>query len=262
MNLLVLLAGIADPKWPVSGIAVGDDGTDVVTGIPTVLSPFDEAALELALKLRDARPETHITAALMGSPATATLMRHVAGFRPDDTIHVDAIAWPRWDLRQVALCLSSLVDGAQVAPQLILMGREFGDADDGTVAACLAAELHRPYVARIQEIVAGTEAPRLLRESAEGEEQFEVTVPMLASVTNDRRNRLRHPLMKNVMAAKRATLPLRVLPPVQPITRVRLTEAAKAESGRRATQCRKLHGDTSDVVDALGDFLSAWKSAR
>ena len=262
MNLLVVLAGIADPKWPVTKLAISSDGADVATEIPTVLSPFDEAALEVALKLRDAQPNTHITAALLGSPATTALMRHVASFRLDQTLHVDARTWPRWDLHELSSQLRSLIEGIQPQPQLILMGREFGDTDDGTTPACVAAELRRPYVAHIQQIIASNELPNLYRESSDGEETIEVAVPMLASVTNDRRNRLRHPLMKNVMEARRATLPLVAVPGAHPNARLRVTSAARAESGRRAAQGRTLHGASPEVIAALGDFLNSSTPAR
>ena len=74
MNIAVLLAGIVDPKWPLQGLHLGAGG--VVAGddkLPGKLSPFDEAALETALKLRDADPDVNICAFLLGGPQSGQL---------------------------------------------------------------------------------------------------------------------------------------------------------------------------------------------
>ena len=95
---------------------------------------------------------------------------------------------------------------------LILIGREFGDHDVGVIAACLAAELDRPFFALVQAVRWDGDRLELLREQGVVEETVGVEEQLVASVTNDRRNRLRHPLMKNVMEAKRAVIPV-VVPP-------------------------------------------------
>ena len=51
MNIVVLIGGVHDPKWP---IALGDEGSAIPAAENQVLSPFDEAALEVALRIRDA----------------------------------------------------------------------------------------------------------------------------------------------------------------------------------------------------------------
>jgi len=70
MNVLVLISGIADPKWP---LPPQPDATalQIHASRYAVMSPFDEAALELALKLRDADPSVAITAVVAGGEALA-----------------------------------------------------------------------------------------------------------------------------------------------------------------------------------------------
>ena len=60
MKIVILLAGVADIRFPLHPLSL--DGGAVVEGAGArrLLSPFDEAALEVALKLRDARPETRL----------------------------------------------------------------------------------------------------------------------------------------------------------------------------------------------------------
>ena len=70
MKVAVLIAGVQDPKWPVtpSG-ALGEEQGDQ----HRIMSPFDEAALEIALRLRDADPAVqimaHVGGGAAGSPA-------------------------------------------------------------------------------------------------------------------------------------------------------------------------------------------------
>ena len=57
MNIVVLIAGVHDPNWP---IATSGDTLPEVDAERQIMSPFDEAALEIALRIRDANPETAI----------------------------------------------------------------------------------------------------------------------------------------------------------------------------------------------------------
>ncbi len=84
MHIAVMIAGIADPKRPLARPASGDwaDLIDAPT-TPFKLSPFDEAALETALKFRDRDPATVITALVTDGSGDLALMRSVAAYRID-----------------------------------------------------------------------------------------------------------------------------------------------------------------------------------
>ena len=66
MNVLVLLSGIADPKWQLPE-PVTETSLRTQRASYPLLSPFDEAALEVALKLRDADEATKIFAKIWHS---------------------------------------------------------------------------------------------------------------------------------------------------------------------------------------------------
>lgn len=71
MNILVLLAGVADNRFPLHGVALAEDGSVVETEpARMVLSPFDEGALELALKLRDKNSKCNVEVLVLGAGAT------------------------------------------------------------------------------------------------------------------------------------------------------------------------------------------------
>src|SRR5688572_25062594 len=108
MNIAVILAGVADPKWPLEIPAPGapriDDGA-----VPRVLSPFDEAALELALRLRDTQPRARITAVLLTPVENDQLLRAVAAYRPDHLHGLDSKSLHRWDARLLSAQLKAVV---------------------------------------------------------------------------------------------------------------------------------------------------------
>lgn len=249
MNVLVLIAGVADPKQPLEG------------PYPRIASPFDESALEVALKLRDADPSVKVHIVLVGTPADESLARALASHRPDRIDWIETPADVAWDAVARAAALAGFVRAVQPAPQLVLIGREFGDFDDGALPACLAASLDRPLVALGQEVTREGASLVVLRERAGFAERISFAAPLVASITNDRRNRLRHPLFKNVMTAKRMAL---ACGPVESVGSATLTLAAKGPMPEpvRAAQCRMVTGDIDAQAAALAEYLLPWRVAE
>lgn len=249
MNVLVLLAGICDPKWPYGAAQ------------PRILSPFDESALEVALQLRDADPTVSLRAVLVSDATDEALARTVLGLRPDSLLRLDDRPGQAWDIVGLAIRIKLLIDQQAVPPDLVLTGRQFGDCDDGALPACLASALGWRHVALIQRLEARARGFMASRERAGVLERICVAAPLVASVTNDRGNRLRHALMKNVMNAKRAAIAS--TPPVDQgsASRVALLRCKAAPAPQRAQACRILQGTVEERVAELADFLGAWSPA-
>jgi electron transfer flavoprotein beta subunit len=94
----------------------------------------------------------------------------------------------------------------------------------------------------------------LMRESGTCEEWLQVDQPLLASVTNDRRNKLRHPLMKNVMQAKRMTF-IRITASAPARVGLSLSQLETAPLIARGGECRLLSGDVAEQAKALIGWL-------
>lgn len=257
MNVLVLLAGIADPKWPLPA-TIAATTLDTQRASYPLLSPFDEAALELALKLRDADASVQIRALVAASSAQDPLLRHVASFRLDEVCAFDTARWPAWNSAALASALSSWVQTLASPPDLLLMGREFGDQDDGSLPPTLAQALAWPLSTLVLEIAAKTgEGLRLVRQQGAVQERVQQDLPILAAVTNHARNRLRHPLLKNVMAAKKMVFDLTALPDGPPTPALRYAGTALATAPARTTACQMLTGDAATQARALAALLMA-----
>lgn len=257
MRVLVFLAGIADPKWPLAFRA--DPPFVMPDAARTILGPFDEAALEIGLAIRDGRRDVHLTVALAGGPGGEALARRIAAHRPDRIFRIDDTDLAPWDGRAFAARLARLVGEEAEPPDLVLIGREFGDHDVGVIAACLAAALGRPQFALVQAVRWDGDRLELVRERGVVEEIARVSTPMVASVTNDRRNRLRHSLMKNVIEAKRAAIPVAV-PPAGDPSRLAVVSIAPPPPAPREVACRLLTGGRDDQVAELARFLATWRA--
>lgn len=244
MKVLVLLAGVLDPKWPVaaSGAALPDRPADRL-----VLSPFDEAALEIALKLRDMQPGIAINAVVAGGHDATKLARaaRALGIADVSTIALTAA----WDQATTATELAKTCEGYD----LILLGREFGDCDDGLIPPMLAGLLGYAYFGKAQAVEAADEV-RLLRENGAFEERCHIVGNLVVSVTNDRRVRLRKPLMKNVMMARQA--PVGTIEPASaPGHGVELLATHELAGTRAPVHCALIEGSLRHQAEQLAAML-------
>lgn len=253
MRVLVLLAGVVDPKWRLDGLALDEVGRAREAGLPRRLSPFDEAALETALQLRDADPTLHLTVALRGDAAAEALLRHIMALKPDRALRFEDAA-PAFDPASLLASLQAVLAATGPA-DLVLTGREFGDADDGVLPPLLAETLGCRFFGPAHLVRSEGASLRLRRLRGPGEEEAVLPMPLLASITNDRGNRLRHPLLKNVMLAKRAPAEVLLAAPAAAATLRPLALAPAVPAERAAGACRMLEGSRAEQIAALAALL-------
>lgn len=261
MQVVALLAGVVDPKWRLERLGLhGAGGLVEEAGLPRRFSPFDEATLETALKLRDADPALRCTAVVVGGPASDGLLRAAMALRPHRAFRFDTTGLPVWDPRAAATLLAGAVAAAGGTPGLVLLGREFGDLDDGVLPALLAEREGWHFCGQAHAVTRAPDGWQARRMRGPREELLRLPSPALVSVTNDRGNRLRHPLMKNVMLAKRE--PLEVVAPAAPDLPQELAAQALAAvppPSRGSGACRIAAGPLDAQVAELAGYLRAWR---
>jgi len=277
MHIAVLLAGVADPRKPLPRPASGDwrelPGSDAIS---YKLSPFDEAALEIALKLRDQGAAARVTVIVTDGGHDNALLRAIAALKPDRVLGLCPPAGqrgnPAWLARHAGDLLRGNGIGREPAgdrlpadaawPDLVLIGREHGDLDDGMAAAYLAESWGLPYVNLALQVQAGASGGwTLLRSGTRQDESLQVPAPAMASISNDKSNRLRHPLMKNVAMAKQFKFE-QVSPDdgfaVTPAATAQLVQAAPCLSSARGAQaCHMFTGSVEEQAAALAAYLRA-----
>lgn len=251
MNVLILICGIADPKWPLPS-PLNLAALQSHASRYAIMSPFDEAALELALKLRDAQPSARISAVVAGGEALA---RKCAEWRLDAVHRFDSGNTDAWDCRGYAGALAQAVAALGSEWSLVLTGREFGDYDDGSVPALLARELRLDHHSLTLAVELREGVLWASRQQGAVVERVRLPAPALLSVTNDSHNRLRHPLLKNVMAARKLKFP--VLTASGAGCGLALSGLAPFTPPTRSSACRMLTGTPQQQAEALAQLLVA-----
>jgi electron transfer flavoprotein beta subunit len=265
MHVAILLAGVADPRKPLPGPASGDwRDLPGAASVSYKLSPFDEAALEIALKIRDQGAASRVTAVVTDGSGDRALMRAIAALKPDRVKGLCPPPAQRGNPAWLARHAPALLREGDAWPDLILIGREHGDLDDGMMPAYLAESWRLPFVAlalRVQARDGG--GWTMLRSGSRQDESLDVPTPAMASISNDKSNRLRHPLMKNVALAKQFKFEHAAPDEAQPAPRATLAQAAPARTASRGTRaCRMFTGPVEEQAAALAAWLRASTTAH
>jgi len=192
-KILVAFKSVPDPY---EAAAPGGPGA----ATKSVINPFDEIAIEEALRIRERSEATEIVGLTIGGAAVDEQVRAAMAMGVDRAIRVDD---PRaLDPYAVARILRAVVD--LEAPQLVLMGKQAVDDDSNQAGQMLAGLLAWPqatFISKIELLDNRTRA-RCTRETDGGLEVIEVNLP--AIVTADLRlNEPRYVSLPGLMKARK-----------------------------------------------------------
>jgi electron transfer flavoprotein beta subunit len=183
-------------------IRVKADGTGVETAnVKMSMNPFDEIAVEEAVRLKEAGKASEIVVVSLGPAACQETIRTALAMGADRGILVqtDAEVQPLG----VAKALKALVDKEQ--PGLVILGKQAIDDDCNQTGQMLAALLGWPVGTFASKVVAGDGVVAVTREVDGGAQTLELTLP--AVVTADLRLNLpRYASLPNIMKAKKKPL--------------------------------------------------------
>jgi len=213
-------------------VRLKSDGTGAdLAGARMSMNPFDEIALEQAIRLKESGAVDEIIVVSVGPRPAADILRRALAMGADRAVLVrsDAPVEPLG----VAKALKSLVerDGAS----LVLLGKQAIDDDNNQTGQMLAALLGWPQATYAAELLVEGDVATVICESDDGLETVRLTLP--AVVTADLRlNTPRHISLPNIMKAKNK--PLEEIAPetlnvdLRPRLRVlRTDEPAKRRAG-------------------------------
>ena len=179
-------------------IQVKPDGSGVVTdGVKLLSNPFDDIALEEALRLRDKGLATEVIVATLGPADCQAHLRNGLAMGANRAIHVvtDGAVQPL----TAARALLKLVEKEQ--PQLVLLGKQAIDDDANQTGQMLATLWGRPQATFASKLDVAGDKATVVREVDAGLETLEVDLP--AVVTTDLRlNEPRFIKLPDIMKAK------------------------------------------------------------
>ncbi|HWV17274.1 MAG TPA: electron transfer flavoprotein subunit beta/FixA family protein [Rhodocyclaceae bacterium] len=196
MKVLVALKRVVDFNVRVRPKA---DGSGVETaGVKMSVNPFDENAIEEALRLKEAGKATEIVAVSLGNAGAQEGLRHALAMGVDRVIHGEA--GDDLDSLSVAKLLKAVVDAEQ--PQLVLLGKQAIDDDAGQTAQMLAALLAWPQAVAVSKLTVEGNAITVVREIDGGTETLSIDLPAVVSA-DLRLNDPRFVKLPNLMMAKK-----------------------------------------------------------
>jgi electron transfer flavoprotein beta subunit len=206
MRIVVCLKQIIDPELPASQFRIDAEAKRQQSDShPLVISPYDENALELALKLKE-QTGGHVAVLSLGQPAAVSALRKGLAMGADEAALISDPALDGSDAFGIATALGHGVQKLGHA-DLIFCGCESGDWADRIVGPILAETLGIAcvtFVARVERQNGRFLAQRVVEE---GYEIWEVTPPALFTVLSDETNTPRYPKVKDIMAASRTAIP-------------------------------------------------------
>ncbi len=201
-------------------IRVKPDGSGVITdGVKMSINPFDEIALEEALRIKEKGLAEEVVAVSIGPADCQQQLRTALAMGADRAIHVqtDAIIEPL----TAAQVLKALADREQ--PILAILGKQAIDDDCSQTGQMLAALWQRPQATFASKVEVDGDKARVTREVDAGLETLEVDLP--AVITTDLRlNEPRYVKLPDIMKAKKK--PLDIIEPAS--LGVTPTEVVKA----------------------------------
>lgn len=181
--------------------------TIVRDGRQSVANPFDTAALEVALALRD-ELGGHVAVLSMGIPDTCRLLRDAIARGADEALLLSDRAFAGADTLATSYALSMGLDELGDA-DLVLCGKMAVDGDTAQIGPELGGILGVPCVTSVTEVLEASDSRVVVRhDTDEGSETVEVPLPAVLTVTKEVAT-LRMPSIAGVRAA--AAAPVRVL---------------------------------------------------
>jgi len=185
MNIVVCVKQIQDPEIPASKFRLDAEGKNVVPpeGIPPVINPYDEQAVELALRLKD-KHGGKITILTIGDDSSIKAIRHALAMGADEGIILNDKAFKGSDSFSTAYILSKAIQKIKNY-DLVLCGRQAADWDEGLVGSIVAENLHLPLVTLVESFDFVENRLQVKRVILDGYQIFSVPLPVVLTISHE-----------------------------------------------------------------------------
>jgi electron transfer flavoprotein beta subunit len=233
----------------------GDRRTVELADIEMVVNPYDEYAVEEALRIKEARGEGEVIVVTVGPESAQAEIRKCLAMGADRGVIAHAPALLGGDGLATARVLAAAL--RELNPDLVLCGKLSIDVESDVVSIAVAEYLGWPHVSLVTKIEAsGDRSLRVAREIEGGKEIVEVALPAVLSAEKGL-NEPRYASLKGIMAAKRKPIDA-----VTPAVDAALVGAAAA--GVRVVAMapppdrvggKKFEGEVEEVVPKVVELL-------
>jgi electron transfer flavoprotein beta subunit len=195
MNIAVLVKLVPDTA---AQIRLTSDRTDVESrDLNWVLNPYDEYAVEEALKIAEAN-SGEVTAIAIGDDMSIDALRKSLAMGANKAVHIKETA--KTDLLGTAKAMVEVIKDSGY--DLILTGFKATDDESAAIGPMVATMLDLPCVTEASELEIADGIATAIREVEGGKEKFSVSLPCLITAQKGL-NEPRYPSLKGIMMAKK-----------------------------------------------------------
>jgi electron transfer flavoprotein beta subunit len=242
MKILVAVKRVVDYNVKVR---VKSDQSGIETAnVKMSMNPFDEIAVEEAVRLKESGVATEVVAVSIGVAQCQETLRTAMAIGADRAILVETDE----EIQPLAVAKIMKAIADKETPQLIILGKQAIDDDSNQTGQMLAALMNIPQATFASKVVIDNQHAQVTREVDGGLETIRIALP--AVVTTDLRlNEPRYVTLPNIMKAKKKTLdtmkPADLGVDVTPrLKTIRVNEPAKRQAG-------VMVADVAALVDKL-----------
>ena len=195
MNILVLIKQVPDTeaKINVAGGKISE------AGIKWTISPYDEIALEEAIRIKEKSGGT-VTALSVGDDSVQNALRSAYAMGADNGIHVKVDGYQMLDSFGIAKAIIAATEGQDF--KVILAGRQGSDSDNGQVPVIYATLKNCGVISYAKKIELQADKAVVECEAEGGEAVYESSYPVVITA-NAGLNEPRYPSLKGIMSSKK-----------------------------------------------------------
>ncbi|NPD17015.1 electron transfer flavoprotein subunit beta/FixA family protein [Xinfangfangia sp. D13-10-4-6] len=237
-------------------VRVKADGSGVdLANVKMSMNPFDEIAVEEAIRLKEKGVATEVVVVSIGVKQAQETLRNALAMGADRAILIEASTDVHTDIEPLAVAKLLAAVVKEEAPGLVLAGKQAIDNDMNATVQMLAALLGQAQATFASELVIEGDKARVTREVDGGLQVIEVKLPAVVTV-DLRLNEPRYASLPNIMKAK--AKPLAVKTPadygvdITPrLTVVKTTEPAGRKAGVRVASVDELLAKLKDEAGVI-----------
>ena len=204
MNILVFVKRVPDTE---SRIRIKHEKRTIAEdGLNFVISPYDEYAVEEALRLKEAKGGT-VNVVSVGPDGTAAVLRKCLAMGADEALLIKDDTPETYDGLRTARIIARVVERRLTGADLLFFGRQSVGADNSQVPAMVAELLGLPQATVVTKLEVEGPFATALREIEGGLEKIVFSLPAVVSAQKGL-NEPRYETLKGIMAAKKKPVPV------------------------------------------------------
>ncbi len=242
MDVIVCVKRVPDTETRIKPSAAGTEIDS--SGVKYILSPYDEFAVEAALRTVEAAGSGEVTLVTLGDAAGSETLRSGLAMGADKAILLEGSS--TMDGLATAKALVAEIESADA--QLVLLGVKAADDDQQQVGPMVGTLLGRACVTGVTSFTVTEDSVRCHREVEGGVEVVEASLPAVLTITKGTYEP-RYASLKGIMAAKRK--PMETKPAADVAARI----AVRSLTSPPARAAGKIVGEGPDAVPELVRLL-------